>query len=75
MDNLNANLVNNLIRELQDFKADAEKFRWLDKHSSSFSWNPSLYSENKYTGFSAFNTGYLGYGFVQAVEEAMKNKK
>ena len=60
------------LKELAEARKDAERYRWLRDNSLSIKWIPSRYNENIVSGFSAFNTGYLGVNFEEAIDEAMK---
>jgi len=41
---------------------------------SQAAWSPSRYNEKTVTGFAAFNTGYLGFSFEAAIDEARSRK-
>lgn len=55
-------------------KLDAERYRWLRDNAPYWTWNPSRYNQNLVTGFSAFGTGYLGFDFESAMDEAKSSK-
>ena len=59
-------------------KLDAERYRWLRDNAPYWTWSPSRYNSkinpSLVTGFSAFNTGYLGFDFESAIDEAKSNK-
>lgn len=60
-----------MLRELDALRADAAQYRWLLANSERWSWDPSRYSKNLVSGFAANGTAYLGFGFAQAIDEAI----
>lgn len=55
-------------------KLDAERYRWLRDNAPYWTWSPSRYNVSLVTGFAAFNTGYLGFSFEAAIDEARSKK-
>lgn len=55
-------------------KIDAERYRWLRDNALYWNWIPSRYNLKTVSGFSAFNTGYLGFDFESAIDEAKSSK-
>ena len=67
--------IQQLTSERNQYRTYANKFRWLLINSNKWSWMPSQYNKDIVSGFSANNTGYLGYNFHTALKLAMKEKK
>jgi len=53
---------------------DAELYRWLRDNSRFISWMPRRFNADIVSGFAAFGTGYLGYGFEAAIKAAKENQ-
>jgi hypothetical protein len=64
--------VERLERENAELRKDAERYRWLVANRKSWAWQPSAYNKEITSGFSAYGTGYLGFSFEAAIDEAMK---
>ena len=57
--------------QLAAAQKDANRYRWLSSNSKHIKWIPSNYNKDVVSGFSAFNTGYLGFGFEEAIDAAI----
>lgn len=60
--------------EFEEYRKDAERYRWLRKNSASFSWQPARYNSEIVDGLSAFGTRYIGYNFEDAINLAIQQK-
>lgn len=63
--------VTRLEHLLSAAKKDANRYRWLSSNSKHIKWIPSNYNKDVVSGFSAFSTGYLGFGFEEAIDAAI----
>ncbi len=59
---------------VEELVRDAERYQWLRNNANAISWTPSRYNTEIVSGFAAFGTGYLGYGFEDAIDKAMKDQ-
>jgi len=59
---------------MKNDELDAARYRWLRDNAPYWHWTPSRYNQETVSGFSAFNTGYLGFDFESAIDEAKSNK-
>ena len=57
--------------QLSAAQKDARRYRWLSSNSKHIKWIPSNYNKDVVSGFSAFGTGYLGFGFEEAIDAAI----
>ena len=57
--------------QLAAAQKDANRYRWLSSNSKHIKWIPSNYNKDVVSGFSAFSTGYLGFGFEEAIDAAI----
>ena len=57
--------------QLAAAQKDARRYRWLNSNSKHIKWIPSNYNKDVVSGFSAFSTGYLGFGFEEAIDAAI----
>lgn len=64
--------VARLERENAEIRKDTERYYWLVANRKYWSWQPSAYNKDSTSGFAAYNTGYLGFDFEPAIDEAMK---
>ena len=63
--------VATLKEQLAAAQKDARRYRWLSSNSKHIKWIPSNYNKDVVSGFSAFSTGYLGFGFEEAIDAAI----
>ena len=63
--------VATLKEQLAAAQKDANRYRWLSSNSKHIKWIPSNYNKDVVSGFSAFSTGYLGFGFEEAIDAAI----
>lgn len=60
--------------EFEEYRKDAERYRWLKKNNAFFSWLPAKYNAEIIDGFSAFQTRYIGYNFEDAIDIAIQHQ-
>ena len=63
------------VQLLDEARKDAARYRWLRENYKSWSWQPTQYNKEVVSGFAAFNTGYSGFSFENAIDAAMEATK